>query len=254
MSFYGVNPQSIGKTMPHGFAGMYSRQPDEIVNTFPAGGSTAIVFGTPLKYSGGKVVAMGSGDTGSAFIGVAGYEVKSSVEYLNQVGCYMPDDAVSVFMRGRINVKCSKGSPAYGTAVYVRVAENVSYPDAKVGDFEAESDSTNTVQLLNCIWAGAKDGNGIAELCIQSLMQPGASGSPYNLPVATASVLGGVKQGTNTTVAASGAISVNDATATVKGAVLQGEAVADAAGEAPTAAEFKALLDSLRAAGVIAAE
>lgn len=32
----------------------------------------------------------------------------------------------------------------------------------------------------------------------------------------------------------------------------QGAAVADAAGDAPTAAEFKALLDSLRAAGVIA--
>lgn len=32
----------------------------------------------------------------------------------------------------------------------------------------------------------------------------------------------------------------------------QGEAVADAAGSAPTAAEFKALLDSLRAAGIIA--
>lgn len=32
----------------------------------------------------------------------------------------------------------------------------------------------------------------------------------------------------------------------------QGTAVADAAGSAPTAAEFKALLDSLRAAGVIA--
>jgi len=32
----------------------------------------------------------------------------------------------------------------------------------------------------------------------------------------------------------------------------QGAAVADAAGAAPTAAEFKALLDSLREAGVIA--
>jgi len=32
----------------------------------------------------------------------------------------------------------------------------------------------------------------------------------------------------------------------------QGVAVADAAGSAPTAAEFKALLDSLRAAGIIA--
>ena len=32
----------------------------------------------------------------------------------------------------------------------------------------------------------------------------------------------------------------------------QGAAVADAAGAAPTAAEFKALLDSLRGAGIIA--
>ena len=34
--------------------------------------------------------------------------------------------------------------------------------------------------------------------------------------------------------------------------IAQGDAVADAAGAAPTAAEFKALLDSLRASGVIA--
>ena len=34
--------------------------------------------------------------------------------------------------------------------------------------------------------------------------------------------------------------------------MTQGAAVADAAGSAPTAAEFKALLDSLRNAGIIA--
>lgn len=38
----------------------------------------------------------------------------------------------------------------------------------------------------------------------------------------------------------------------VEQATRQGDAVADAAGAAPTAAEFKALLDSLRAAGLIA--
>lgn len=42
------------------------------------------------------------------------------------------------------------------------------------------------------------------------------------------------------------------ATADKAGAVKMGAAVADAASTAPTAAEFKALLDSLRAAGVIA--
>lgn len=42
------------------------------------------------------------------------------------------------------------------------------------------------------------------------------------------------------------------ATTTKAGAVKQGAAVANAAGSAPTAAEFKALLDSLRTAGIIA--
>ncbi len=50
----------------------------------------------------------------------------------------------------------------------------------------------------------------------------------------------------------SGTAAMPAATATKAGAVKQGVAVADAASTAPTAAEFKALLDSLRAAGIIA--
>ena len=97
---------------------------------------------------------------------------------------------------------------------------------------------------------------------------------------ATASTLGLVKVGTNIDVSAQGSISVKtasasnkgvmqvgsglsvasgvvsldapDAAADTKGLVKQGVAVADAAGDAPTAAEFKALLDSLRGAGIIA--
>lgn len=52
-----------------------------------------------------------------------------------------------------------------------------------------------------------------------------AEANKYVLPAATDAALGGVKQAA---------------------------VVADAAGAAPTAAEFKALLDSLRAAGIIA--
>ena len=44
-----------------------------------------------------------------------------------------------------------------------------------------------------------------------------------------------------------------DASTTAKGLVKQGAAVADAAGESPTALEYNALLASLRAAGVLAA-
>lgn len=50
----------------------------------------------------------------------------------------------------------------------------------------------------------------------------------------------------------SGTATMPTASATKAGAVKQGAAVANAAGSAPTAAEFKALLDSLRTAGIIA--
>ena len=63
----GLNPQVIGKEMPHGFAGCYARQPDMIVNTRPAGGGAPIPFGTPLKYDGAEVVPMG--EIGRACVG-----------------------------------------------------------------------------------------------------------------------------------------------------------------------------------------
>lgn len=44
------------------------------------------------------------------------------------------------------------------------------------------------------------------------------------------------------------------ATADTLGLVKQGAAVADPVGDAPTAAEYKALLDALRGAGIIATE
>ena len=162
-----LNPQVIGTTMTAGFAGSYARQPDMIVNTRPAGGSAAIPFGAPLVYSGTDVVQMGASATAAQFVGVAGREIKSSLEYLEQSpGEYNPGDPVSVFQRGSIQVYCQRGIPALGGAVYVRITANASYSTAVVGGFEAEADSTNTVQLTNCQWGGAADANGIAELVI----------------------------------------------------------------------------------------
>lgn len=162
-----LNPQVIGTTMTAGFAGSYARQPDMIVNTRPAGGSAAIPFGAPLVYSDGAVVQMGASATAAQFVGVAGREIKSSLEYLEQTpGEYSPGDPVSVFQRGSIQVYCQRGAPALGGAVYVRITANASYSTAVVGGFEAEADSTNTVKLTNCQWGGAPDANGIAELVI----------------------------------------------------------------------------------------
>lgn len=162
-----LNPQVIGTTMTAGFAGSYARQPDMIVNTRPAGGSAAIPFGAPLIYSDGAVVQMGASATAAQFVGVAGREIKSSLEYLEQSpGEYAPGDPVSVFQRGSIQVKCQRGTPALGGAVYVRTTTNESFSTALVGGFEAEDDSGKVVALTNAQWGGAADANGIAELVI----------------------------------------------------------------------------------------
>ena len=133
----GLNPKVIGKEMPHGFAGCYARQPDMIVNTRPAGGGAPIPFGTPLKYDGAEVVPMGAAATAAQFVGVAGAEIKSALTYLDQSqGQYAPGEPVSVFQRGAINVKCQRGTPALGGAVYVRITANGSFSTAAVGGFE----------------------------------------------------------------------------------------------------------------------
>ena len=160
-----LKSQTIGRNMPHGFAGSYARQPDMIVNTAPLGGATVILFGTPLvRGENGAVLPMGDGNTGNQFIGVAGREVKSPAEFFNQdVGQYAPAEPVSVFQRGCINVKCQKGEPAIDGTIYVRVVASEGY---SAGGFEAEADGTNVVALSNAQWNGPADNNGVAELRI----------------------------------------------------------------------------------------
>ena len=171
-----LNTQVIGASMPNGFAGSYARQPDMIINTKPCGGEASIVFGSPLKYDeNGNVVLMGgAGTTADEFVGVASREIKSALTYLDQSeGAYAVGEAVSVFARGAINVKCQKGTPALGGTVYVRIAETEAYPTAVVGGFEAEADATtaaNVIALTNCQWAGAADANGIAEMRILTMI------------------------------------------------------------------------------------
>lgn len=160
-----LTPQTIGLNMSHGFSGSYARQPDMIVNTAPLGGTGSIPFGTPLvRGENGVVLPMGTGNTGNQFIGVAGREVKSPAEFFNQnAGQYAPEEPVSVFQRGCINVKCQKGSPSIDGTVYIRVTASGNYV---VGGFEAEADGANTVALPNAQWNGPADNHGVAELRI----------------------------------------------------------------------------------------
>lgn len=157
--------QVIGKQMPHGFAGSYSRQPDTIIDTHPAAG--AIPFGVGVVFSTGAVALPGSSAAAADFVGVAIREVKSATNYLNQnEGSYVQYDAVPVLKRGCVNVICQNGTPALDGDVYLRVAANSSLPNAVVGGFEAAADSTNSVKLTNVKWKGAADAAGVAEIRI----------------------------------------------------------------------------------------
>ena len=158
--------QIIGKTLQHGYAGSYSRQPDTIIDTHPAAG--AIAFGAGVVYgTGGAVRTAATGDTAAAFVGVAVREVKSALNYLDQnKGSYAQYDAVPVIKRGCVNVICQNGTPALDGDVYLRITANASKPNCPVGGFEAAADSTNSVKLTNVKWKGAADVNGVAEIRI----------------------------------------------------------------------------------------
>lgn len=166
---------AIGKTLGNGFAGSYSRQPDMVVDTHAAGG--AINFGRPVVDLSGVSVDIptylltASSFKASDFQGVAVREVKSATNYADQgTGAYAEGEAVPVMKRGRVNVICQNGTPAYNGDVYVRVEANASYPNAVVGGFEASADSTKSVKLTNAKWRGAADGNGVAELAILTMI------------------------------------------------------------------------------------
>ena len=163
--------QTIGKTMPHGYAGSYSRQPDMVVDTHPLGGKSSVVFGQAVKYaSDGSVEFFGTSSTAEEFVGVAVREVKSSINFLNQnAGQYVPGEAVSVMKRGCVNVICQRGTPTLAGNVYVRIEKNDIYPNAVVGGFEATADDAKTVELPNAQWRGVADAAGVAEIRILTI-------------------------------------------------------------------------------------
>lgn len=160
--------QVIGKSMFHGYAGSYSRQPDTIIDSHPAAGP--IAFGQGVVYGeNGSVAVPDEYATAVQFVGVACREVKSATSYLDQnVGSYVQFDAVPVIKRGCVNVICQSGTPALDRTVYLRVKANASKPNAVVGGFEAAADSTNTVALTNVKWKGPADANGVAEIRIMT--------------------------------------------------------------------------------------
>ncbi len=152
----------MGTAVPVGFAGNVTRTAG-FVMTRPA--AAAIAFGAPVVLQSDNTVRpFGASHAASDFLGVAVRTVKEAADGEG----YAEGDAADVLEKGCVAVRCMKGTPTAGGAVYIRTTANSSYPDAPVGGFEAEADTGKTAALTGAVWTtGHMDGRRIAELTIR---------------------------------------------------------------------------------------
>lgn len=161
--------RTIGIMMNVGYAGTQSRTADAIIQNRIAEGT--IAFGQAVALTNiNKWRLVKTGDTAAVVAGIAVREVvqantfdpQSNPDYVANVPC-------DVMVRGNCTVKCQRGTPASGAAVYVRITANDKYPNAVVGGFEAEADNANTIQVTNIEWTtGVMDANGNVEVTIKT--------------------------------------------------------------------------------------
>lgn len=162
--------RTIGISMNAGWPGTQSRSADAIIQNRIAAGTIAFGQAVALKGDTNQWRLVATGDAASAIAGVAVREVvqantfdpQSNPDYVANMPC-------DVMTRGNCIVKCQRGTPTAGSAVYVRITANVQYADAVVGGFEAEADDANTVQVPNIEWTtGVIDANKCAEITIKT--------------------------------------------------------------------------------------
>ena len=161
--------RTIGIMMNVGYAGTQSRTADAIIQNRIAEGT--IAFGQAVALTDtNKWRLVKTGDTAAVVAGIAVREVvqantfdpQSNPDYVANVPC-------DVMVRGNCTVKCQRGTPVSGEAVYVRITANDTYPNAVVGGFEAETDDANTIQVANIEWTtGVMDANGNVEVTIKT--------------------------------------------------------------------------------------
>lgn len=159
----------IGIAMGNGWAGSQSRSADAIIQNRIADGD--IKFGQAVKLTAeNKWKAIGTDDTAASVAGIAFREVVQANTYNPQSNPdYMNGEPCDVLTRGNIIVKCNRGTPAAGSAVYVRITENSAYANTFVGGFEAQEDTGKTIQVPNIEWTtGVIDDNGFAEVTVKN--------------------------------------------------------------------------------------
>lgn len=161
--------KAIGISLLSGYAGSQSRTADAIIQNRVA--KNNIAFGHAVVLTNDNrwdnVVDV---TTAAQIAGVAVREVIQANTFNPQSNPdYMAETPCDVMVRGNCTVKCQRGTPKSGDAVYVRVKKNNTYVDAVVGGFEAIADAENTVQVTNIEWTtGVMDANRMTEITIKT--------------------------------------------------------------------------------------
>lgn len=128
-------------------------------------------FGIPVKYvSGGIQQFNGGAEVPADFAGVLVREVPGiggSIASDSQVNAVPYSEQVQgLAVRGYVSVKCARGTPARGGAVFIQI---VAAGGVAVGDFCATDDGANAIELTatQAEWASdGKDADNNAELRI----------------------------------------------------------------------------------------
>lgn len=161
--------KAIGISLLSGYAGTQSRTADAIIQNRVA--KNNIAFGHAVVLTNdNKWDNVVEGTTAAQIAGIAVREVVQANTFDPQSNPdYMAETPCDVMVRGNCTVKCQRGTPKSGDAVYVRVKANTTYQDAVVGGFEATADAENTVQVTNIEWTtGVMDANGMTEITIKT--------------------------------------------------------------------------------------
>lgn len=161
--------KAIGISLLSGYAGTQSRTADAIIQNRVA--KNNIAFGHAVVLTNdNRWDNVADATTEAQIAGVAVREVIQANTFNPQSNPdYMAETPCDVMVRGNCTVKCQRGTPKSGDAVYVRVKKNNTYVDAVVGGLEATADDANTVQVTNIEWTtGVMDANGMTEITIKT--------------------------------------------------------------------------------------
>lgn len=163
----------IGVKLNNGYAGTVSRTADCVIQNRIAkvAANADIPFGSAVILNSDNTFSIvGTGATAAQIAGITVREVIQANTYNPQSNSgYVNESPCDVLVRGQCTVKCQRGTPAAGAAVYVRIAKNTTYQDAVVGGFEAVADGSNTIQVPNIEWTtGILDSNNVAEVTVKT--------------------------------------------------------------------------------------